>query len=440
VVAAVAAVLPIVAAHAGTTNLLTNPSAETAAGAKPAGWTFSAWGTNTATGRWQAGGKNGAKSLAITMASRSSGDAKWMSAAISVKPKTKYQLSDWYIADVPTSLEAVLTSTAGKQTYVWIADVPAAVNWRQAKASFTTPAGTAKISVYHLIQHKGSLRTDAYELSEPGQSGPLPPVPPTTQAPPSSPAPTGSPTPPATTGSPTPPVTTGNASQFNRAIVSLTFDDGWRSQFTNGVPLLAKYRMEATFYLLTSTITYPDYMSKEQMGQLATAYHHEIASHTVTHPHLPTLSDANIDGELKDSQATLRKWYGPTVAGDFASPYGEYNAKVLAAAKKYYVSHRSTDDGYNTKKATDFFNIKVQNVEDTTTPAQVDAWVKQAIKDRSWLVLVYHEVTASAADPTYAVTPANLEAELKLIQAKSNSIAVETVEHAIAEVRPQLGR
>jgi hypothetical protein len=80
----------------------------------------------------------------------------------------------------------------------------------------------------------------------------------------------------------------------------------------------------------------------------------------------------------------------------------------------------------------------VQNVLNTTTPAQIDAWVKQAIKDRSWLVLVYHEVSATAEDPTYAVTPVNLEAELKLIQAKGDQIAVETVEHAIAEVKPQL--
>jgi hypothetical protein len=79
----------------------------------------------------------------------------------------------------------------------------------------------------------------------------------------------------------------------------------------------------------------------------------------------------------------------------------------------------------------------VQNILDTTTPAQVGAWVDQAIRDRSWLILVYHEVGTGLPDPTYVVTPANLDAELRLIQSKG--IAVRTVDQALDEVVPQLG-
>lgn len=98
--------------------------------------------------------------------------------------------------------------------------------------------------------------------------------------------------------------------QLNRALVSLTFDDGWRTQYTAGLPLLDKYNMDATYYLLTSTIDHPDYMSQAQMGDLAT-HGIEIASHTVDHPHLPTLTAAQIDSQLKNSRASLRQWYGP---------------------------------------------------------------------------------------------------------------------------------
>jgi len=175
--------------------------------------------------------------------------------------------------------------------------------------------------------------------------------------------------------------------------------------------------------------------AQAEMGDLLN-HRAEIASHTVTHPHLPTLTDAQIDSELKNSQASLRSWYGPAVAKNFATPYGEYNAKVLSTSKLYYRSHRSTDEGYNTKDGTDVNNIKVQNILDTMTPAQVGLWVDQALRDKSWLVLVYHEVDATAEDPTYAVTPANLEAELKLIQQKA--ITVKTVDQALDEVVPQL--
>lgn len=670
IVAAVTAGLTIVglrtvlaetAAEAATTNLVSNPSAESAGATagSPADWTFSAWGNNTVDRSWRTGGKDGQRSLAVTMSARTTGDAKWMSAPIPVKAGTRYALSDWYLSTVRTSLEAVFTTAAGKETYVWLADAPASAAWKQASASVTAPAGAVRVSVYHVLEAKGSLQTDAYTLTDtsvaPPPTDPPPPVtPPTvaisapatgstvsgtvqvtatagqgatsvtftvddvalgaadTTAPYSVPwdtktatngthtltatarnaaggvastnatvtvdnTSTGTPPPPpqpgnlipnagVETGSGTAPTSwtsstwgtntttftypstahsgsrgvrtdvtaysTGDAgwrpnpvtvtagksyrytafyqsnvdtevdvevtmangtvryafltsvpastgwarisatytvpagaarltvfqplakkgwlvnddvslteytpAKFDRARVSLTFDDAWRSQFTNGLPALGKYGMKATFYMLTGETADPSYMTVDQMKQLK-ADGHEIASHTIDHPHLPTLSPAEIDRQLKDSQAALRGWMGNDVARNFCTPFGEYNATVVSAAKTYYRSHRSTDEGFNTRDATDRYNIKVQNILGTTTPAQVGQWVDQALRDNSWLVLVYHEVAASSAveDPTYSVTPRNLDAELALIKAKG--ITVSTVDQALDAVLPQVG-
>jgi peptidoglycan/xylan/chitin deacetylase (PgdA/CDA1 family) len=653
IAAVLSTLLPSVTAYAIGANLIGNPSAETAAGTAPANWTFDKWGTNTTTSQWKDGGKDGAKSLAITMTARTSGDAKWMAAPVTVKPSTKYVVSDWYISTAQTSLEVVYTNAAGKQTFTWLADAAVSAAWKQVSVEFTTPADAVKASIYHVIAKPGSLQTDLYFLAESGAATPTPTpptvtltapadgatvsatqqvaatasadvvgvkfavdgtdlaaedtappfavswdttkstnaahtvtatartsagvtattkvtvtvnntttTPPPTTPPPSTPgnlianpsvesasgtAPAGwtssawgtntttfsylttgrtggrsvktqiskytsgdakwSHTPVAVTAGKTyqysnyyqsnvdsevdVEVTMADGSaqyaylaaapassawakvsaqytvptgatkitvfqvlakvgwvtaddfslavytpaQLSRALVSLTFDDGWKDQYTAGLPILDKYNMDATFYLLTSTIDYPDYMTKAQMGDLAN-HGMEIASHTVDHPHLPTMTAAQIDAELKDSQATLRTWYSPTVAKNFATPFGEYNATVLSTSKKYYRSHRSTDEGYNTKDSTDVNNIKVQNILNTTTPAQVGQWVDQAIRDKSWLVLVYHEVSTTAEDPTYAVTPANLDAELKLIQGKG--IQVSTLDKALDEVVPQL--
>jgi peptidoglycan/xylan/chitin deacetylase (PgdA/CDA1 family) len=647
-------------ADAAPANLVSNPSAESAGttAGTPADWTFSAWGSNTVSPAWQTGGKDGQRSLGVTMSARTTGDAKWMSAPIPVKPRTTYALSDWYLSTVRTSLEAVYTTATGKQTYVWLADVPASASWKQATASFTTPADAVRVSVYHLLAAKGSLQSDAYTLFDTSVAAP-----PTTPAPPVTPPsltisgpatgatvsgtvqftatasqdtvgvtftvdgaalgaedttapfaatwdtktaenraytltatarnaaggtasknvtvtvnnqPVGNPLPPPppqpgnlianagletvsgsnpaswtstkwgsnttrftyqttghsgarsvrtevtayTTGDagwrPVPvTVTPGKSYQytgwyqsnvdtevdvevtmsngtvqyaflasapasanwttvsatytvpagatkltvfqpvarkgwlvtddvtlteytpakFDKARVSLTFDDAWRSQHTNALPVLAKYGMSATFYLLTGVTADPQYMTKEQMGAVQAAGH-EIASHTIDHPHLPTLSAAQIDQQLKQSQADLRTWLGPGVAKNFCTPYGEYNATVVSTAKRYYRSHRSTDEGFNTKDRTDVYNIKVQNILGTTTPAQVGAWVDQAIRDRSWLVLVYHEVGTTVEDPTYAVTPQNLDAELKLMRDKG--ITVSTVDQALDAIVPQV--
>jgi peptidoglycan/xylan/chitin deacetylase (PgdA/CDA1 family) len=650
--------LRTVFADAATTNLVSNPSAESAGptAGSPADWTFSAWGRNTVAPVWQTDGKDGQRSLGVTMSARSTGDAKWMSAPIAVKPKTKYALSDWYISSVRTSLEAVYTTAAGKETYVWLADVPASTAWKQATASFTTPADAVRVSVYHLLEANGSLRSDAYTLTDttvaqPPVNPPPPVTPPTLTI--SGPADgatvTGSVQFTATAsadttgvtfevdgvalgtedtaapyaaawdtktatngahkltatarnaaggtaskditvtvnnGSPQPPpppqpgnlianagletasganpaswtsskwgtnttkftyqtsghtggrsvrtemttyktgdanwrpaavtVTPGKSYQytawyqsnvdtevdvevtmangtveyaylagapasagwttvsatyivpagatkmtvfqpiartgwlavddvslteyvpakFDKARVSLTFDDAWRSQYTNALPALANYGMKATFYLLTGVTADPEYMTKAQMAAVQAAGH-EIASHTIDHPHLPTLSAAEIDRQLAQSQADLRTWLGSGVAKNFCTPYGEYNATVISTARRYYRSHRSTDEGFNTKDRTDVYNIKVQNILGTTTPAQVGVWVDQAIRDKTWLVLVYHEVGTTVEDPTYSVTPQNLDAELKLMRDKG--ITVSTVDQALDAVVPQLG-
>src|SRR5690242_12667824 len=97
--ATAAAILPTLVANADGSNLVANPGVETAASGTPASWTFDKWGTNAATSSWLTTGHTGSRSLGITVTSLSSGDAKWMSAPITVKPNTKYAASDWYIGN-----------------------------------------------------------------------------------------------------------------------------------------------------------------------------------------------------------------------------------------------------------------------------------------------------------------------------------------------------
>ena len=59
VLVSAAAILPTIAAHADGSNLIANPSVETAASGKPASWTFDNWGTNSATSAWQSTGHAG---------------------------------------------------------------------------------------------------------------------------------------------------------------------------------------------------------------------------------------------------------------------------------------------------------------------------------------------------------------------------------------------
>lgn len=73
----------------------------------------------------------------------------------------------------------------------------------------------------------------------------------------------------------------------------ITFDDGYTSQYEDAVPLLKEYDMPATFFLITSVVGTENYMTWNQIEELAnysppgeTQPFFEIGSHTVDHQSL----------------------------------------------------------------------------------------------------------------------------------------------------------
>jgi len=208
------------------------------------------------------------------------------------------------------------------------------------------------------------------------------------------------------------------------AMVSVTFDDGWASQYDNALPILEKYGVPATMYVLSGSINTQDYMSQAQIQAFASRGD-EIASHTVTHPDLTKLSAAQLENELAQSKATLQRMFGPTAALDFASPYGAYSPATTAAVQRHYATQRNTDDGFNAQAGFNPYNILVQNVDSSTTTATVQRWINTAKASNTWLVLVYHEVGASIGQDIYHTGTAALDSHMAAV--KNSGLPMVTV-------------
>jgi peptidoglycan/xylan/chitin deacetylase (PgdA/CDA1 family) len=118
-------------------------------------------------------------------------------------------------------------------------------------------------------------------------------------------------------------------------LVSLTFDDGNEHQYTGFFPILKKYDLRGTFYVVTSWIGQPDILNWNQLTELHEAGN-EIGSHTHTHPNLKGLPEEVVDFELKTSFKALNRFDCKTLA----YPCGEYNRTVISCAKKYYMAAR----------------------------------------------------------------------------------------------------
>lgn len=212
-------------------------------------------------------------------------------------------------------------------------------------------------------------------------------------------------------------------------MVSVTFDDGWASQYNNALPILKNYGIPATMYIISGSVNaVPSYMTQDQIQAFASRGD-EIAAHTVTHPDLTTLTPDQVDNELAQSQATLQQMFGPSAAVNFASPYGAYNPTTTAAVQTYYGTQRNTDVGFNSQTGFDPYNILVQNVDSSTTTATVQGWIDTAKATNTWLVLVYHEVGASIGGDIYHTDTAVLDSHMAAV--KNSGLAMVTVQQGV---------
>ncbi|HEY8886624.1 MAG TPA: polysaccharide deacetylase family protein [Candidatus Microsaccharimonas sp.] len=382
-----------------TTNRVANPSFETANGTDPASWVQDSWGTNTAKFSYVTNdGHTGTDSAKITMSNYTDGDAKWYFTPLTtLTPGSQYTYATWYKTTAKVAAVAMYTDAQGVANYFPLPNplvgASAATSWQSYTANFQVPADAVSMSIFFVIEGNGTLATDDASV--------------------------------------TPYTPTG----FSEPLISLTFDDGWTSIYDNAFPLLQQYGLVSTQYIISSYIGQPYYMTTAQVQAFQTAGS-EIGSHTVDHPHLTSLTAANLTAELSQSQKTLQKDFGTSAALNIASPYGDYNQAVVTAIQKYYQAHRSVDVGFNSKDDFNPYNILVQNITTSTTPADVADWIAQAKATNTWLVIVYHSVTPDGIFDADTTTTAYLDTELQLV--KASGIPVKTMTQALAEINAQL--
>jgi peptidoglycan/xylan/chitin deacetylase (PgdA/CDA1 family) len=98
----------------------------------------------------------------------------------------------------------------------------------------------------------------------------------------------------------------GGAGPAPRTVVSLTFDDGDADQMA-AAQVLHRYRLPATFYIITGAVGTPGYVTRSDLRQLA-ADGDEIGGHTVSHLRLTALSSAEARRQVCESRSILARW------------------------------------------------------------------------------------------------------------------------------------
>jgi peptidoglycan/xylan/chitin deacetylase (PgdA/CDA1 family) len=128
--------------------------------------------------------------------------------------------------------------------------------------------------------------------------------------------------------------------------VLITFDDGYKDNYTNAFPILKEFNMNATIFVISSYLDGKEYMSPSDVKEMSD-YGIDIESHTVSHLRLSELSYEQQYNELKNSKEALEKLTGKPITS-VAYPEGKYNDDTIKAVTEAgYAMGFTIDRGYD---------------------------------------------------------------------------------------------
>lgn len=209
-------------------------------------------------------------------------------------------------------------------------------------------------------------------------------------------------------------------------IISLTFDDGWKSAITAARPLLYRYNLPATFYIISERLhdKFPEYMDKKDL-HLLNSDGHEIGVHTRSHKHLPDLSDQEIWNEIVNGREDLKNLgFSPRT---FAYPFGEWNPYIVKQVREAgFFAARSIEEGFNNEKSNPFL-LRAYAVRIEHTMEKIESWISEFLNSKDKLLILFlHQIEPISILKErkwiYGTTPAVLEDILKLLKKKNIAV------------------
>ncbi|MDP2573065.1 polysaccharide deacetylase family protein [Vibrio penaeicida] len=131
-----------------------------------------------------------------------------------------------------------------------------------------------------------------------------------------------------------------------RRFIMLTVDDGFKDNHELLLPLLKKYNFKAVLYAVTGEtynrwdvegVETPDrkveLMSREQLKEMSDSGLVEVGGHTLTHPKLSQLDEAQQRHEIKANKEELETLLSKSLTS-FAYPYGDHNEDTKRISKE----------------------------------------------------------------------------------------------------------
>lgn len=140
--------------------------------------------------------------------------------------------------------------------------------------------------------------------------------------------------------------------------VLITFDDGYRDNYENALPILRRRSMTATFFVIAGMIGDQNRLDRQMISEMSTAGM-SIGSHGLRHKALAEMSPSEIQFELSESKRILQDIVDQEICF-LAYPEGSFSHTVIdIAAQEGYFGAFTITGGFNKKDSNPFLLKRV---------------------------------------------------------------------------------
>ena len=157
------------------------------------------------------------------------------------------------------------------------------------------------------------------------------------------------------------------------------------------IDIFNKYGIRATFNLnsgLQDYVWYKDWLEVRRLNLKENKHiykGHEVASHSLTHPFLTSLSDEDVYHEVKEDIDNLKNTFGCDIKS-FSFPFDGYDERTINIIKGLGITHiilPAIDDSFHYPVDTHHIKVTSWNIDDAL------AKVKRFIEDKDAEVFIY---------------------------------------------------
>lgn len=163
-----------------------------------------------------------------------------------------------------------------------------------------------------------------------------------------------------------------------RGALAITFDDGYRDNYSEAFPILKKYGFPATIFVVTDRIGTEGYLSSEEICDMQSSGLIDIQPHTKTHPELTEISEEAVREEMRGSRLAIDALLGKS-SRLFAYPYGKHNRRTCEIARESGFGAAVGVEEGTVGLSSDLFRLPRVSIDSSTTFTQFRGKISRAV-------------------------------------------------------------